>query len=72
MSVSRIVTIGAFVVAFALVGLVEALARRDNTRVPTLGAVCGFVMAYRVGRLPVGRIAVFGFWWWVGWHFFAR
>jgi Family of unknown function (DUF6186) len=72
MIVSRLMTIAAFAAAFALVGLVEVLGRRENTRVPTLGALCGFVMAYRVGRLPVGRVAVFGFWWWVGWHFFAR
>jgi hypothetical protein len=29
-------------------------------------------MAYQVGRVPVGREAVLGFWWWAGWHFFAR
>jgi hypothetical protein len=39
---------------------------------PTLGELCAFVMRYQVGPLPVGRIALFGFWWWVGWHFFAR
>jgi hypothetical protein len=32
----------------------------------------GFVMQYQVGKVPVGRVAVLGFWWWVGWHFFAR
>ena len=25
-----------------------------------------------VGKVPVGRIALLGFWWWMGWHFFAR
>jgi len=30
------------------------------------------VMRYQAGRMPVGRIAVYGFWWWLGWHFFAR
>ena len=34
--------------------------------------VAGFIMAYQVGKGPVGRIAVLGFWWWVGWHFLAR
>jgi hypothetical protein len=29
-------------------------------------------MDYRVGKVPVGRIAVLGFWWWAGFHFFAR
>ena len=31
-----------------------------------------YVMRYEVGRLPVGRIGVFGLWWWMGWHFLAR
>jgi hypothetical protein len=25
-----------------------------------------------VGKVPVGRIAVLGFWWWAGFHFLAR
>jgi hypothetical protein len=61
---------------FVLVGIafagVELLARRENSTIPTLGDLSGFVMEYQVGRVPVGRIAVLGFWWWVGWHFFAR
>ena len=64
--------IGGFLVAFALFGVVEWRARREGSKIPTLGDVTGFVMQYEVGRLPVGRIAVFGFWWWLGWHFFAR
>jgi hypothetical protein len=72
MSTTRLLTIAAFTLAFALLALMEVMARREGSKVPTLGALCGFVMGYRVGRLPVGRIAVFGFWWWVGWHFFAR
>jgi uncharacterized membrane protein len=40
--------------------------------IPGLADIAGFVMAYRVGPVPVGRIAILGFWWWVGWHFFAR
>jgi hypothetical protein len=52
--------------------VVEMVARREQSRVPTIGDVCAVVMRYRVGRLPVGRIAMFGFWWWLGWHFFAR
>ena len=58
--------------AFALLAVVEMAARREHSRVPTIGDVCAVVMGYRVGRLPVGRIAMFGFWWWLGWHFFAR
>jgi hypothetical protein len=48
------------------------LCRRDESKVPSFGDMAGFVMAYQVGRVPVGRIAVLGFWWWLGWHFFAR
>jgi hypothetical protein len=46
--------------------------RREDSKIPGLADMAGFVMAYRVGRVPVGRVAVLGFWWWVGWHFFAR
>ena len=67
---SRMFAIGVFVLGLVLVGVMEALSRRS--RVPSLGDVCGVVMRYRVGPLPVGRIAMFGFWWWLGWHFFAR
>jgi hypothetical protein len=50
----------------------EWAARRPGSRIPSLAAVCGFVMRYRIGRLPVGRLALFSFWWWLGWHFLAR
>jgi hypothetical protein len=59
-----------FAVGLLLFGATEALSRR--TRVPSIGDVCAAVMRYRVGPLPVGRIAMLGFWWWLGWHFFAR
>jgi hypothetical protein len=72
MSTSRMITMALFGLAFALVAFVEVAGRREGSKVPTLGDVCAVVMHYRVGRLPVGRIAMFGFWWWVGWHFFAR
>jgi len=68
----RLASIAVFAGVLALVVTLEAAARRPGSRVPTLGAVCGSVMRSRVGRLPVGRIAVLGFWWWVGWHFLAR
>lgn len=61
---------------FALGGLsfvvVSWFARREDAKVPSAGELTGFVMGYQVGRVPVGRIAVLGFWWWLGWHFFAR
>jgi hypothetical protein len=69
---TRWLTITAFGLAFALLAVVEMVARREQSRVPTIGDVCAVVMRYRVGPLPVGRIAMFGFWWWLGWHFFAR
>jgi hypothetical protein len=62
----------AFAVSLGLFAAVEIAARREGSRVPTLGDVCAVVMRYRVGPLPVGRIAMFGFWWWLGWHFLAR
>jgi hypothetical protein len=67
---TRVLAIAAFAVGFALIGVVEVVSRRS--RVPSLGDVCGVVMRYRVGPLPVGRIAMLGFWWWLGWHLFAR
>ncbi|MBX6750505.1 MAG: hypothetical protein IRY85_12695 [Micromonosporaceae bacterium] len=50
----------------------DGAASSRRQRVPRFSDIAGFVMAYRVGRVPVGRIAVLGSWWWVGWHFFAR
>jgi Family of unknown function (DUF6186) len=69
---TRMVTIGLFLAAFVLFGVVELVARVGRSQVPTLGQMCGFLMGYRVGRVPVGRVAVLTFWWWLGWHFFAR
>ena len=69
---TRLLSLLLFGVARALFAVVEMLARREHSRVPTLGDVCAVVLRYRVGPLPVGRIAMFGFWWWLGWHFFAR
>lgn len=72
MSATRMLAIGGFVLAFVLLAVVEWAARREGSRIPTLGDVCAQVMRYEVGPVPVGRIGLFGFWWWVGWHFFAR
>lgn len=69
---TRAFAIGGFVLAGLLVVAVELAARREDSRVPTLGDLCGYVMRYQVGRVPVGRIGILGFWWWLGWHFFAR
>ena len=69
---SRYVIISLFAVAGLVFALVALLSRREDSKIPTLGDLSGFVMDYRVGNLPVGRVAVLGFWWWVGFHFFAR
>jgi hypothetical protein len=52
--------------------VVGRLARRKESNIPSFWDLTGFVMQYQVGKVPVGRVAVLGFWWWVGWHFFAR
>lgn len=72
MIVVRELAIAGFLGAFGAALGLEWAARRPGSKIPTLGSVCGAVMRYRVGRLPVGRLAVFGFWWWLGWHFLAR
>jgi hypothetical protein len=69
---SRIIISSLFGLAALGLLVVELLSHRERSKIPTLGQVSGFVMQYQVGRLPVGRIAVLGFWWWLGWHFFAR
>jgi hypothetical protein len=71
-SLTRVLAIGAFVLAFLGFGAIEWAARREGSRLPTLGDIGGFVMRYRTGGLPVGRVAVYGFWLWLGWHLFAR
>ncbi|MFG1651221.1 DUF6186 family protein [Micromonospora sp. NPDC049275] len=68
----RALAIGGFLTALVLFAGVEWLARREGSRIPTLGEVCAYVMRYEVGWVPVGRIGLFGFWWWLGWHFLAR
>lgn len=72
MSGSRALIIGAFLLALLAFAVVEWRSRREDSKTPSMGDVTAFVMQYEVGRLPVGRVAVLGFWWWVGWHFFAR
>lgn len=69
---SRIIIICLFGVAAIAFVVVGWLSRRENSPIPSFGDLTGFVMQYQVGKVPVGRVAVLGFWWWVGWHFFAR
>lgn len=72
MSLSRLIVITGFLVAIVAAAVVEWASRREGSRVPSLADVCAYVMQYEVGRVPVGRLGMYGFWWWVGWHFFAR
>jgi hypothetical protein len=69
---TRQLAIAGFVLAGLLIAVLEWVARREGSRIPTVAEVCAATMRYEVGRLPVGRIAVLGFWWWLGWHLFAR
>lgn len=69
---TRWLVVAAFGVALGLASTLEVLARAGWSRVPSIGDLCGQVMRFRVGALPVGRIALLGLWWWLGWHFFAR
>ena len=62
MSATRALAIGGFLVALLLVAVLEWAARRESSRIPTLGDVCAYVMQYEVGPVPVGRIGLFGFW----------
>jgi hypothetical protein len=68
----KTVIYGLFVLGGLVLLTLTLLSRREGARVPGFGDIAGFVMAYQVGRVPVGRIAILGFWWWVGWHFLAR
>jgi hypothetical protein len=69
---SKVIIISLFVIAGMALAAVSLLSRRESSRVPSLSDISAFVMDYRVGKVPVGRVAVLGFWWWAGWHFFAR
>lgn len=64
---SREITIAGYVLVGLAVLVVELVARRPGSRVPTIGELAGFVMRDRWGRL--GVLAV---WWWLGFHFLSR
>ena len=69
---SRIIVMSLFASAGVGFAVVELLARRPNSKIPSFGTLTGVVLRYQIGKFPVGRVAVLGFWWWIGWHFFAR
>ena len=51
----------------AIAALALALSLLGRTRVPTLGALIGWL-----SRHWTGRVLLFAVWAWSGWHFFAR
>jgi Family of unknown function (DUF6186) len=55
--------------AFIAVSLIvlELVAHRGSSRVPTAGEVLGFLMQTRITRVLILLL-----WGWLGWHFFAR
>jgi hypothetical protein len=67
MNLARLLSISLFVLAGLALVVLEVLARREGSRIPTLGAAAAFVM-----RHPAVRVAVYAVWWWLGWHLFAR
>jgi hypothetical protein len=71
-SATRLLAFAAFAAVLLMALGLEWAARRPRSKIPTFAAVCGYAVCYRVGWLPVGRIAMLGFWWWLGWHFLAR
>lgn len=64
---TRAITIAGFALVIAAMVVLEIVARRRTTRIPTAGEWLGYLMRPRVGRVLI----LLG-WWWIGWHYFAR
>jgi hypothetical protein len=64
---SRGITISGYVLIGLAVVVVELIARRRTSGIPTLSQLVGFVMRERWGRL-----AMLLAWWWLGFHFLSR
>jgi hypothetical protein len=65
--VTRIITIAGFAVLISALFVLEFLARRKNSPIPTLGQLLGYAM-----RPRAGRFLILAGWLWLGWHFFSR
>jgi Family of unknown function (DUF6186) len=65
--VTRAITIIGFAALILALFVLEFLARRKDSRIPTLGEWLGYVMRPKIGRLLV----LLG-WLWLGWHYFSR
>jgi Family of unknown function (DUF6186) len=72
MSTTRFLAITGFIAVVLVALVMEWLARQEGSRIPRLGDIAAVVMRYEMGGLPVGRLALLGFWMWCGWHFLAR
>jgi hypothetical protein len=65
--VARTLTILGYLAGLvAAVGL-DLAARRDGSRLATIGDVFA-----KLSMRRAGRVAVMFAWWWLGWHFFVR
>jgi hypothetical protein len=64
---AREVTVAGYLLFLAAGAILEVLARRAGSRIPTLGAAMSRAMRSRSAR--VGIVAG---WAWLGLHFFAR
>ena len=65
--VTRIITVIGFAAVILALFVLEFLARRKDSRMPTLGEWLGYVMRPKAGRLLI----LLG-WLWLGWHYFSR
>jgi hypothetical protein len=65
--VTRVITITGFAALILALFALEFLARRKDSRIPTLGEWLGYVMRPKAGRLLI----LLG-WLWLGWHYFSR
>jgi hypothetical protein len=65
--VTRVITIIGFAALILALFVLEFLARRKGSRIPTLGEWLGYLMRSKAGRLLI----LLG-WLWLGWHYFSR
>jgi len=64
---SRAVTVLGYVAFVAAGAVLQVVALRPGSRIPTLGSVVSRAM-----RTRSGRVAIVAGWAWLGLHFFAR
>ena len=65
--VTRVITIIGFAALILALFVLEFMARRKGSRIPTLGAWLGYAM-----RSKAGRVLILLGWLWLGWHYFSR